>query len=821
MGRCATAAAERRLSEAATHASVAEAAFRSRIAMRPDDVRALVGLARTLGACRIPGADIARAGELSAESIDLLKRALEIEPRHWLARYTLALNYYRAPSFLGRSGDAARQFDHLIAQQGSRNDIAEFARPFEYRGVLWERAGERDSAIAVWNRGHAIFPADTALTARLGLTTPSDSGAGRHDTTTTHGATPPDGNEAVPTRMSAVRVVASRAAAALASTPSTRTMTRSEIVTAAGTMADVLQSVQLQPGATHVAEGAELFARGGDPAETPTFIDGGRTLSVARFEGLSGSIFGAIDPWVVKSARFSSGGFSVQHGNALSGVLAIETDGRPRSTQWRAGLGLAQAGATARLPLGGRGGAWGTARATHAGALLRSHGRAGEFARTPYSVEAMGAAIAQPDPLTEYRLLGLYVRDASARIVSANGYRGPFHSEGSTHALVLSSRHVSSTRPLVLRTNAAASSRTTYWGFGVLSRMRAERSGVSRVDAEYAASSMVTLRAGLEGALLSRDDSGALPTTSSVAPGSPARPITAGDSGSWSSGGYVEGDFLIGGLRVLAGARADRLPGERELTFDPRLTVSTRVAGLTARLSAGQFHQGRWRAATAIPDAGTPSGTPRRARHLIGGVERDGPVTIRAEGFLKRYGEFGTFGAGPQVVAGSARGVDLHAQVLPGARVSGSAGYSYLDAEMKLADGRMTRSPYDVTHTLTTSATLRLARATTLGSSLRYGTGRPFTPITGAIDAGDGRLHPVYGAPTSARLPGYSRLDGRITRYFPLNRSMLVGFVELLNILDRGNVAGFVWDSGYRERRATPTFYSRRTVMVGFELQSR
>ena len=847
MSSCSAAAAARRHPEALADAKVAETVFRSRLALRPNEVRTLVGLARTLGACRIPSADLALAGELSAESIELLQRALEVEPNHWLARYMLALNYYRAPAFLGRSKDAARELDRLIAQQGERNDVREYARPYEYRGTLWLRSGWRDSAVVVWQRGHQLFPGDTALRARLGLgaesaaathpvqpapqaapapaTAPPASQDAQVPATTAPATTAPaaaTGAAVARSRIETVRVVESRASAAsVQPSPSERQLTRSDVVMSAGGMADVLLAAQLQPGATRVGEGAELFTRGGDPAETPTFIDGGRILSVARFEGLSGSTFGALDPWVVKTARFSTGGFSVQRGNALSGVLDIETDGRPRSREWRAGVGLAQGGATARLPLGARTGAWGTVRGTHAGALLRTHGRAGEFTNAPYSLEAMGAFIAQPTLGNEYRAMGMMVRDASARVVDANGYSGAFDSRGTTHALILSSQHLGRTRPVVVRSNVALSERHTEWSFGVLARERTERNGIARLSMEYAPGEWVTIRSGVEGGALSRADAGALPASPAVAPGSPTRPLASTDSSTTHVGGYAESEMVIGRYRVLAGARADQLPGESDVTVDPRISISTRFAGWTTRLSAGEFHQGRWRAEASIPDPGTPSGLPRQARHLVAGVEREGAVSLKAEAFVKAYGEYAAFGAGPRVVDGTARGVDLIMQRQAGGRVTGWLGYSLLDSEVTLADGRSARSPYDVTHTASGSGTLRLARGTTLGSSIRFGTGRPVTPIVGAREAPDGRVEPVYGTPMSERLPAYSRWDARLTQYVPLRRSLLVTFVEVLNVLDRENVAGYVWDSAYHTRRSTNTFYSERTLMVGFELQSR
>ena len=239
-------------------------------------------------------------------------------------------------------------------------------------------------------------------------------------------------------------------------------------------------------------------------------------------------------------------------------------------------------------------------------------------------------------------------------------------------------------------------------------------------------------------------------------------------------------------------------------------------------MSGGLFHQGRWRGESAIPDAGTPSGLPREAVHLVAGIEREGRLPLRIEAFRKDYSDHAPFGAGPRIIDGDARGVELLVRRPTGERVTGWLAYSYLDSEVRLADGRAARSPFDVTHTATASATLRLARGTTLGGTARYGTGRPVTPIDGAIENPEtGRLEPVYGAPTSERLPNYARLDTRLMQFLPLGRSLLAGYVEVINVLDRPNASGYVWDADYRTRRATTTFYGQRTFVVGLELQSR
>ena len=804
---CAAAATRGDLDAARAAADIAESAFRERIARRDDDVSALVGLARTLGQCRMAGAELMRIGELSAESIELLQRALAVDPQHWLARYVLALNYYRAPAFMGRGQAAARELDLLLAQQGSRTDVAEFARTFEYRGLLWSRAGERDSALVVWRRGLELFPADTALRARVGA---ADAA--------------PDDQPIAPrtATMQAVTVTASVSTIVARATGSERQLRRSDIVMPAGSTADVFQAIQLQPGATRMGDAVELHTRGGDPAETPIFLDGARVPAMSRFEGLSGGLFAAIDPFVVRQARYSSGGFSVRHGNALSGVLDIETDGRPLESEWRAGLGLGQGALTVRRALGRRSGAWASVRATHAGALLRTHGRSDEFEGSPTSLEGMASFTLHPKPGHELKLVALAERDESARIVDATGFTGPFHSTGANQALVLSTRHLAGRAPVIVRGSAALTSRTNEWAFGVLERDRRERSATVRTDVEYFPAEQLTLRAGTEGGTMSRLQEGRVPVSNTVAPDAPSRVLPGSAEETWMAGAFVEAEWAIAFARILAGTRVDRLPGEHDVTIDPRLSIAARRGVWTARVSGGVFHQGRWRSESAIPDAGTPSGLPREAVHLVAGVEREGALPLRIEAFHKMYGDYRPFGAGPRITDGVARGVEVLLQRPTAERVTGWLAWSYLDSRVTLADGSTARSPFDVTHTGTASATLRLARGTTLGGTARYGTGRPYTPVEGSRqNEQTGRTEPVYGEPTSERMPTYARLDTRLMQFLPIGRSLLAGYVEVINVLDRGNVAGYAWDADYRSRRATSTFYGQRTFVVGFELQSR
>jgi hypothetical protein len=377
----------------------------------------------------VPFAEFTEQGQLSSEGIEHLQRALEIEPGHWVARFTLASVYFRLPAFLGHAPDAARELDRVITDHAATVRAPILARAFEMRGVLHERAGQADSARAVWRRGAALFPADAAL-ARLagreaGAAAPAPTGApsaGAPASAPVGTPAPRDG-AARPTSLGTVQVMATRGPAPTAAAPPV-SLTRMKVLTAPGAMADVFQAIQLQPGATRATEGSDVYTRGGDPSETPVVVDGGRMLAASRFEGLNGGLFGALDPAVLRAIRYSAGGFSARHGNALSGIVDVETEGRARSRRTRAGVNISQAGATIHAPLGGaaaRAGAWGTVRASNAAALLGLHGRTTEFDASPWSVEAMGGVVAEPRPGSELRAVALVERDAAARIVDAGG----------------------------------------------------------------------------------------------------------------------------------------------------------------------------------------------------------------------------------------------------------------------------------------------------------------------------------------------------------------------------------------------------------------
>lgn len=110
-------------------------------------------------------------------------------------------------------------------------------------------------------------------------------------------------------------------------------LTPLEVVTTAGSMGDVIAAMQTLPGTQSNADDGRLFVRGGDARETQIFIDGMRVFTPYT-RGLRGTpVRGRYSPFLFKGVSFSTGGYDAQFGQALSGVLDMNTNDDPNQTE--------------------------------------------------------------------------------------------------------------------------------------------------------------------------------------------------------------------------------------------------------------------------------------------------------------------------------------------------------------------------------------------------------------------------------------------------------------------------------------------------------
>lgn len=111
------------------------------------------------------------------------------------------------------------------------------------------------------------------------------------------------------------------------------TLNTRDVQTTAGALSDVAAALNTLPGTTKVGEEGMLFVRGGAANETKVYMDG---LLVQNF--YAGSVpavpaRGRFAPTLFRGTVFSTGGYSALYGQALSGVLALNSTDLAAETQ--------------------------------------------------------------------------------------------------------------------------------------------------------------------------------------------------------------------------------------------------------------------------------------------------------------------------------------------------------------------------------------------------------------------------------------------------------------------------------------------------------
>ena len=121
-------------------------------------------------------------------------------------------------------------------------------------------------------------------------------------------------------------------------------LTTMDVYTTAGAQGDVVGAIQTLPGIQKNSDQTGLFVRGGDASESEAIVDG-LVVQDPFFSPVPGvaqrSRFG---PYAFKGISFSSGGYSARYGQALSGILELNTNDLPEETTINANVNMAGVG---------------------------------------------------------------------------------------------------------------------------------------------------------------------------------------------------------------------------------------------------------------------------------------------------------------------------------------------------------------------------------------------------------------------------------------------------------------------------------------------
>lgn len=224
-----------------------------------------------------------------------------------------------------------------------------------------------------------------------------------------------------------------------------------------------------------------------------------------------------------------------------------------------------------------------------------------------------------------------------------------------------------------------------------------------------------------------------------------------------------------------------------------------------------------------IPEEDAPVLGLRRALHLSGGPELDGPLdtTIGVTAF-GRFQEappltapapadfLGSTGRIPYALEETQ--VDAGAEILVRKRLTsklyGWIAYTVMKSVVGVA-GNEHRGDFDQRHNLSVVASYGLPHGFRIGARFRLASGTPYTPVAAIGDFPqnvDGDVRPgrlVFGPVNSARMPTFHQLDLRVDKQWVFHRSMLAIYVDVQNVYNRQNVDLYVYDWDFTNTIAT------------------
>ena len=139
---------------------------------------------------------------------------------------------------------------------------------------------------------------------------------------------------------------------------------------------------------------------------------------------------------------------------------------------------------------------------------------------------------------------------------------------------------------------------------------------------------------------------------------------------------------------------------------------------------------------------------------------------------------------------GLVRGLEIVFKGSPGPKFSWWGSFVLARAEDEF-DGEWQPRSWDQEVAVTLGVNFNLPRRWSLSLAGVYHTGWPTTPVTGEVvvtEDGEEEVEPIVGTRNSARYPAYARLDLRVSKLFPTVRGGWTVFLEVINLTNRRNV---------------------------------
>lgn len=578
------------------------------------------------------------------------------------------------------------------------------------------------------------------------------------------------------------------------------TLTSLEVVTTPGAAADVFWAIKTYPGVQQVEEGAGLFVRGGDVSETITILDGAIVAHPYKYESPTGGFFGTFSPFLLKGTFFSSGGFSAQYGNALSGALIMESQDIPPRRQITISIGLAAESAKIDLPLiEDRIGLSFSGNRSNTKMMFELNKSKKEFSHYPFAYDLNLNLIYRYSRGGYIKLFLFHEVDKVGVEVADPVYEAHYHGHSINRLYNLKFSDLIGR--VLLQGNLAFSGFQRDMALSAMHLILEDRLYQFRLSGEYEVRFGLKLRGGLLGfkdqALLT----GEIPKDKlNLNPEAETDQVDTHYRSNRSAGFLEVESHTPFGLMLISGLRGEFESISKDFNFDPRISVILPLSAHASLTAAwGIYHQYP-DARYYDPNIGNPKLSSMRAVHYILGYsyQKEDQI-VRIETYYKDYKGLLLEDPVKNYINdgyGYAEGIDLFVKRSLG-WLSGWISYSYLRARRKWFEYKQLTPPYfDITHNFTATVRYCLSPRLSLGLSYRHASGKPYTPAPGRYN--------------TARVPDYEKLDLSLSylhQFFEGN--LTVFYLAVSNLLNRVNIFDYRYSPDYSKREPVKSSFGR------------
>lgn len=585
----------------------------------------------------------------------------------------------------------------------------------------------------------------------------------------------------------------------------TARLNRQMIVSTPGSAQDIFWIVQTLPGIASDGDNSKLYVRGGSPDENLVLYDGATIRNPFHFDMMGGGYWSIFNSRLVEKVEFFAGGFPARYGDRLSSVLLIENrsagDVRMKG---EASISMSDVSGTFETPLPfAAGAALISVRRSYFDAFLKFTDLAAEYSVLPYFFDInskLDFALSARHRLT---VSGLYTRERMDGDFDRPNYQGNFAWQNKSG--VASARLRSLFSDFFLSDFIASWTRTN--NSTDLIRNAREAYEIQELTIKQDFTLILPSRElHLGGWIVWENDDVTinLPLDVAVSLGVGERQLR-GSGESLKPSLYLDDKWTIGpGFIASLGLRYDYIAKSGKSTISPRLNVSYAWnEHMSLSADYGRYYQ------SPRPyelDINHNLNSKRAESFGIGLKHEVGEeIVMSLELYNKQISNLVTIDSTWNFASdgyGFARGAEFYVQ-LKG--VSGFFGWlSYTYSISKRKEGRspdLHWSDYDRPHLISLVANYRFDEQWQAGVRFRYGSGKPYTPVTSAwFDPEEGRWVPILGVHNSDRYKIYHRMDVRITRQVRFESFDLDMYLEVLNAYNRRNVVHYEWSESYSSR---------------------